>query len=69
MYRLALFLVTAQPFLFQFGADSQRLHLQEAQRLSLNPQIVHLPGLQFDVDSPADLDRLDGQPWLTRLQA
>ncbi len=64
----ALCLVTAQPFHFQFGAGSRRLHLQEAQRRGLDPQVVCLPGLQFDVDSPADLDRL-GQPWLTRLQA
>ena len=46
------------PFRFQFGPDSQRLHLQEAQRTGLSPQVVRLPGLEFDVDSPADLDRL-----------
>lgn len=62
----ALCLVSAQPFRFQFGADSQRLHLAEAARLGLAPRVVLLPGLQFDVDSPADLDRLEQRQWLAR---
>jgi 2-phospho-L-lactate/phosphoenolpyruvate guanylyltransferase len=65
----ALCLASAQPFRFQFGLDSRQLHLQEAERMGLSPQEVHLPGLQFDVDSPADLSRLDGQPWLARRTA
>jgi 2-phospho-L-lactate guanylyltransferase len=65
----ALCLMSTQPFRFQFGPDSRRLHLQEAQRLGLSPQVVHLAGLEFDVDSSADLDLLDGQKWLTRLRA
>ena len=65
----ALCLVSTLPFRFQFGPDSRRLHLQEAQRLGAYPQAVSLPGLEFDVDSPADLNLLDGQPWLTRLRA
>jgi 2-phospho-L-lactate guanylyltransferase len=65
----ALCLVSAQPFRFQFGLGSQRLHLQEAQRTALSPQVVCLPGLEFDVDSPADLVRLERQQWLARLQA
>ena len=66
----ALCLVSAHPFRFQFGSGSQRLHLEEAQRTGLSPQVVRLPGLEFDVDSPADLDRLRGQQrWLARLQA
>ena len=65
----ALCLMSTQPFRFQFGPDSRRLHLQEAQRLGSSPQVVHLPGLEFDVDSSADLDLLDGQKWLTRLRA
>jgi 2-phospho-L-lactate guanylyltransferase len=65
----ALCLASAQPFRFQFGPDSRQLHLQEAQRSGLHPSVVHLPGLAFDVDSPADLDRLDRQRWLARLQA
>lgn len=65
----ALCLMSTQPFRFQFGPDSRRLHLQEAQRLGSSPQEVHLAGLEFDVDSSADLDLLDGQKWLTRLRA
>ena len=62
----ALCLVSAQPFRFQFGLDSQRLHLEEAGRLGLASTVVRLPGLQFDVDSPADLDRLGQRQWLAR---
>src|SRR6202035_3512119 len=65
----ALCLVSAQAFRFQFGFASQRPHLREAERMGLSPQVVRLPGLQFDVDSPADLSRLDGQPWLARRRA
>jgi 2-phospho-L-lactate/phosphoenolpyruvate guanylyltransferase len=65
----ALCLVSAHPFRFQFGLGSQRLHLEEAQRTGLSAQVVRLPGLEFDVDSPADLKRLLGQKWLERLQA
>jgi 2-phospho-L-lactate/phosphoenolpyruvate guanylyltransferase len=66
----ALCLVSTQPFRFQFGLGSQRLHLEEAERTGLSPKVVRLPGLEFDVDSPADLDRLGGQQrWLARLQA
>jgi hypothetical protein len=35
----------------------------------LGAQVVRLPGLEFDVDLPADLHRLDRQQWLARLQA
>jgi 2-phospho-L-lactate guanylyltransferase len=62
----ALCLVSPQPFRFQFGLGSQRLHLEEARRAGLTPRIIRLPGLEFDVDSPADLDRLDEQRWLAR---
>lgn len=66
----ALCLVSAHPFRFQFGLGSRRLHLEEAERTGLSPKVVRLPGLEFDVDSPADLDRLRGQQkWLARLQA
>ena len=65
----ALCLVSPAPFRFQFGLDSGRLHLQEAQRMGLSPQVVRLPGLEFDVDSPTDLSLLDAQPWLARLRA
>jgi 2-phospho-L-lactate guanylyltransferase len=65
----ALCLTSAAPFPFQFGLDSRRLHVQAAQRMGLTPQLVRLPGLEFDVDSPADLDQLDQQSWRTRLRA
>jgi 2-phospho-L-lactate guanylyltransferase len=62
----ALCLATAQPFHFQFGADSKRLHLEAAVRLGLRPQVLILPGLQFDIDSPADLTRLEERRWRAR---
>jgi 2-phospho-L-lactate guanylyltransferase len=65
----ALCLASPYPFRFQFGPDSQRLHLKEAERTGLDARMVRLPGLEFDVDLPADLDRLDRQRWLARLQA
>jgi 2-phospho-L-lactate/phosphoenolpyruvate guanylyltransferase len=65
----ALCLVSTQPFQFQFGPDSQRLHLREAQRMGLTPQVVRLPGLALDIDSPADLQRLEEQQWRARLRA
>jgi 2-phospho-L-lactate/phosphoenolpyruvate guanylyltransferase len=65
----ALCLATTLPFRFQFGPDSHRLHLQEAHRMGLSPQVIRLPGLEFDLDSPADLNLLQGQQWLARLRA
>jgi 2-phospho-L-lactate guanylyltransferase len=65
----ALCLGSARSFHFQFGSDSRRLHLEEAERAGLSPQVVRLPGLEFDVDSPADLARLDELQWPARLQA
>jgi len=65
----ALCLATAQLFRFQFGVNSRKLHLDAAARNGLCGRLVHLPGLAFDVDSPADLIRLDGYPWRARLQA
>jgi 2-phospho-L-lactate guanylyltransferase len=64
-----LYLSTLRPFRFQFGPNSCHLHLQEAQNMGLRPEVVHLAGLQFDVDCPADLHRLEEQRWRTRLQA
>jgi len=65
----ALCLVSPHPFRFQLGTHSRRLHLEEAMRMGLSPQVVRLPGLEFDVDSPTDLNRLDEQQWLARLRA
>ncbi|HEY0340272.1 MAG TPA: 2-phospho-L-lactate guanylyltransferase [Steroidobacteraceae bacterium] len=65
----ALCLNSIQPFHFQFGPDSRHLHLLEARRMGASPQMVQLAGLEFDVDSPTDLDLLEGQKWLPRLRA
>jgi 2-phospho-L-lactate/phosphoenolpyruvate guanylyltransferase len=65
----ALCLVGTAAFQFHFGLDSRRLHLQEAQRMGLSPQVVRLPGLEFDVDSPDDLTLLDAEARRECLQA
>jgi len=65
----ALYLASAHPFRFQFGPDSKRLHLREAERIGLGAELVQRPGLEFDVDSPTDLYRLSQQRWLARRQA
>jgi 2-phospho-L-lactate/phosphoenolpyruvate guanylyltransferase len=41
-----------------FGPDSFKRHLEMAQALHLNPRVVCLPGLGFDIDMPEDLRRL-----------
>ncbi len=46
------------PLTFHFGLDSRRLHVEEARKLGIEPVIVSRPGLDFDVDLPADLVRL-----------
>jgi 2-phospho-L-lactate guanylyltransferase len=65
----ALCLASPHPFRFQFGLDSRRLHLQQAERTGLSSEVIRLPGLEFDVDSPDDLNRLDEQQWLARHHA
>jgi len=60
----ALYIGSAQPFHFQFGPDSYHLHVQQAQRLGLRPQVLQLAGFAFDVDSPADLELLGDRRWL-----
>jgi 2-phospho-L-lactate guanylyltransferase len=54
----ALWLPARVPFRFQFGPDSRVRHLEEARRLGLQPALVALPGLAFDVDGPDDLQEL-----------
>ena len=41
-----------------FGANSFERHLQLAKALHLQPRVVRLPGLGFDIDTPDDLRRL-----------
>jgi len=45
-------------FVFQFGADSFAAHIAEARRIGIEPAIVELPGLGFDLDTPDDLGNL-----------
>jgi 2-phospho-L-lactate/phosphoenolpyruvate guanylyltransferase len=68
----ALYLDTAGPFTFHFGLESCARHLHEARRHGLPGQLVHLPGLEFDIDTAADLERLGGRNarvvrWQSRL--
>ncbi len=54
----ALYVPLPVPFSFHFGADSCRLHLAEAARLTKPFAQIALPGLAFDVDEPQDLEHL-----------
>jgi len=45
-------------FAFAYGDDSFRRHAAMARRLGLGLRVVRDPSLAFDVDVPADLDRL-----------
>ncbi len=54
----ALYLAPPAQFVFRFGADSRFRHLEEAARLKFKTQVLRSSGLEFDLDGPADLDRL-----------
>jgi 2-phospho-L-lactate guanylyltransferase (CobY/MobA/RfbA family) len=41
-------------FKFQYGPGSYHRHMQEAERLGMKSQIVHSPGLKFDLDTEED---------------
>ncbi len=41
-------------FQFSFGAGSLQKHLAEAERLGLDVGVLKLPGVEFDLDVPAD---------------
>ena len=45
-------------FRFQFGPGSLERHLAEAASVGLAAALVRRPGLAFDVDEPADIERL-----------
>lgn len=47
------------PFQFAYGPGSFRRHAAEARRLGLGLRVVRRADLAFDVDIPADLDRLN----------
>jgi 2-phospho-L-lactate guanylyltransferase len=65
----ALYLNSPRPFRFRFGPDSARLHFEQAHSMGLDPQRVQRAGLEFDVDCPDDVRRLEELRWRTRLQA
>jgi 2-phospho-L-lactate guanylyltransferase len=46
------------PFQFAYGPGSFRRHVDEAARVGAEVRIVRRPDLAFDVDLPADLERL-----------
>lgn len=52
---LALPLPAASGFTFAFGPDSFARHQAEAARIGLPLTAIHSPGLQRDIDEPADL--------------
>jgi 2-phospho-L-lactate/phosphoenolpyruvate guanylyltransferase len=53
----------ATPFRFAYGPGSFRRHVEEAERLGLTVRVVDDPDLRFDVDVPADLERLRVSDW------
>ena len=53
----------AAPFRFAYGPGSFRRHVEEAGRVGLTVRVVRDPDLAFDVDVPADLDRLPVSDW------
>jgi len=44
------------PLTLAFGPGSFGKHLAAARTLGLATEVVHAPGLEFDIDRPADLD-------------
>lgn len=52
---LSLPLPAAAAFTFHFGPDSFARHVTEAERSGLSHEVIRSPGLQRDIDEPADL--------------
>jgi 2-phospho-L-lactate/phosphoenolpyruvate guanylyltransferase len=50
--------VELSEFAFRFGVGSFAAHVAEARQLGIEPAIVDLPGLGFDLDTPDDLGNL-----------
>ncbi len=50
----ALLVCPPTGFAYQYGPGSFRLHLAEAERLGMQRQIVHAPGIKFDLDTEVD---------------
>jgi 2-phospho-L-lactate guanylyltransferase len=51
-----LILQADAPLMLAFGQGSFGKHLAAARTLGLATEVVHAPGLEFDIDRPADLD-------------
>jgi len=49
-----------------YGDDSFLPHLDAARRMGIEPQVITLPGIGLDVDTPADLFAVAAQGWPTR---
>ena len=49
-----------------YGDDSFALHLAVARRLGIEPQVVELPGIGLDIDTPRDVDMFACAPAATR---
>ena len=45
---------------YRFGKESFHAHLNEAERLGMQIQVMEIPGLMLDIDTPADLMHLVG---------
>lgn len=48
----------AGAFAFEYGPGSAQAHKEAAWGASLEPELLDLPGLALDIDTPADLERL-----------
>ncbi|MDG2111598.1 MAG: 2-phospho-L-lactate guanylyltransferase [Actinomycetota bacterium] len=54
---------TGHGFVFQYGAGSLHAHIRETLRLGLDLDLRQIPDLQWDVDTPDDLDaEVDAAP-------
>jgi 2-phospho-L-lactate guanylyltransferase len=59
----ALFLRLHADFDYCFGDHSLAAHQQAAAQRGMSAQVLQLPGLALDVDTPADLFTLDERIW------
>ncbi len=50
----ALYVAPPDAFRFRFGGNSFQAHLAEARQAGLNAEILTLPNLAFDIDTPDD---------------
>lgn len=53
----------AREFQFQYGAGSFDKHVSEARRLGVQPRVVQLIRVAFDLDTPSDLDAMSATWW------